>query len=1024
MFSNANNDESLVDFPVLVHLTAANFDFSEAQSAGQDVRFVDGDNLSTLSYEIEDWSATEQLANIWVKIPQIDASSNNDFIYMYWGNSAAPDKQNGAGTWNKGYVAVYHMNDAKDPLKVTDSTGNGNNGTKSGPGTPQQVDAKVGKGQGFDGTDSYIDCGNGPTLSFGNGAFTIEALVDQSPGIAAKAVLSKAERYYAQGYNLWISNSGDNVGTVEGNGASTYANVEQGSLLGSWHSIGIEKSSQLLKIVDGVLTSPGTDLGDLGSVDSTRPLYLGRVSDDAGLSRFQGTIDEVRLSNVARSAKWIKASYLTEIDAFLSFAESMDRDGPFTVSSEAASRILTNSAILNGRLPSLGENGSVRVYFKYGTDPNTLDSATTPQVLSSPGGFSQSIAGLAVNTAYYFQAVAEGPTAVGAATLSFRTPVIDSDYYQAFLNGDGTLRFVNSKNGLVILDNSPASHLDYGSVATPNRPAADPKSQVTTSGDTVVVTSSDDSNAGATISNKYELNIHSPNIKYTVTISYKRDVTVAQERLSFVVPTKAASVMTRDLRLNAFDTTKEYYSDLYTPKVVKFDNGLSFLGNDSMQSMSLRSHDATSSEVSFYADYSLNHPHEYFIKDGNLATVDLSAQNGLAGQSHSAYVTFSIDPGTVLRSLVKTRQPNGYDAVSVFTNHPDDETVPTLNAVAYGTEDTSSPVYGTKGIMGRGFGWTKGVFVSGLPGADLDDPTFKALTDKMYKAGAEIVGHSITPVTDSRAVVSDGLKTLSQYGAKDWIDHGVSYLNYEDLASQGARKGDENYILDIMDANDYYLAWAYVDIPLVLDKPNILHPVFTDWVTPFFFYNSNVDDNTADNKKIYLWSTISTVRVADLVFTPANIDDLISERGVSVAHDYVAYPLDENHTWYTNPSTHKKEILPAFDNELAYMQSKREAGLLWTPTMRAFADYLLLLSGVSIATNANGTYVVTNSNTVSISGLTLLAEADVASVTVDGRTLTTFGGSIGSKEIVIPSIEAGRSVTVAVSYSTAPGTGR
>ena len=178
-----------------------------------------------------------------------------------------------------------------------------------------------------------------------------------------------------------------------------------------------------------------------------------------------------------------------------------------------------------------------------------------------------------------------------------------------------------------------------------------------------------------------------------------------------------------------------------------------------------------------------------------------------------------------------------------------------------------------------------------------------------------------------------------------------------------------------------------------------------------------MDDNVNDDKKIYAWTTISTLTIADLVYIPEHIDNLISERGVSINHDYLAIiDVNENHTWYTNPVTNNKEIYPEFDNELAYMQSQREAGLLWTPTMATFGDYLLLLANVYIITNADGTYTVTNNNDKAINGLSLLAEADIASVTIDGEQLVTFGGNLGSKEIVIPSLDAGHSVTISVSY--------
>ena len=47
------------------------------------------------------------------------------------------------------------------------------------------------------------------------------------------------------------------------------------------------------------------------------PFRIGRVSDDTGYLR--GTLDEVRIYNVARSSAWIKASYNSGNDSLLSY---------------------------------------------------------------------------------------------------------------------------------------------------------------------------------------------------------------------------------------------------------------------------------------------------------------------------------------------------------------------------------------------------------------------------------------------------------------------------------------------------------------------------------------------------------------------------------------------------------------------------------------------------------------------------------------------------------------------------------
>ena len=67
-------NDTLVDFPVLVVLNSSRIDYSKTQDAGQDLRFYDADGTTKLAHEIEQWN---ELGNsyVWVKVPQIDASS-------------------------------------------------------------------------------------------------------------------------------------------------------------------------------------------------------------------------------------------------------------------------------------------------------------------------------------------------------------------------------------------------------------------------------------------------------------------------------------------------------------------------------------------------------------------------------------------------------------------------------------------------------------------------------------------------------------------------------------------------------------------------------------------------------------------------------------------------------------------------------------------------------------------------------------------------------------------------------------
>jgi len=95
---NTGNSNALSNYQQKVVLSISNFDFSKANSDGSDIRFLDNDDSTPLSYWIEGWDSSGQTATIWVKVPSIPASSNYT-IYMYFGNASATSESNGDNTF-------------------------------------------------------------------------------------------------------------------------------------------------------------------------------------------------------------------------------------------------------------------------------------------------------------------------------------------------------------------------------------------------------------------------------------------------------------------------------------------------------------------------------------------------------------------------------------------------------------------------------------------------------------------------------------------------------------------------------------------------------------------------------------------------------------------------------------------------------------------------------------------------------------------------------------------------------------
>ncbi len=149
-FDNSGQSENLVDFPVLIKLTTVNFDFSDANSDGSDIRFTDSDGVTLLDYDIEEWdSDLSQPKDIYVKVPQIDAGSTTDSIYIYYGNSGASSAEDPAAVWGEMTRWYFDENEIVSGTTITDESSNDTDLTTVNGAASE--DAKVGPGLSFAG---------------------------------------------------------------------------------------------------------------------------------------------------------------------------------------------------------------------------------------------------------------------------------------------------------------------------------------------------------------------------------------------------------------------------------------------------------------------------------------------------------------------------------------------------------------------------------------------------------------------------------------------------------------------------------------------------------------------------------------------------------------------------------------------------------------------------------------------------------------------------------------------------------
>ena len=278
-------DAVVTDFPTLVRLDRAFFDFKQAQPRGEDLRISDADG-ATLPHEIEHWDPQSGAASVWVRVPSIRGDARQP-LRLHWGNAAAKSASDGSKVFaaDNGFVSVLHL----DP-SLRDTVGAvtpDDRGTQSAPGM-------IGEGRRFDGRTG-IQCGEAiESFPKGAGASSTEAWFRAEHANTTVLAWGKEQRPGKVMLNLL---SPPRVAIQ-----CYFADVEAESplALGEWtHVVHTYAQDDSRVYVNGVLQGASTPRLDIPGV----------VRFDLGGwhgSGFTGELDEVRISAVVRSPAWVR----------------------------------------------------------------------------------------------------------------------------------------------------------------------------------------------------------------------------------------------------------------------------------------------------------------------------------------------------------------------------------------------------------------------------------------------------------------------------------------------------------------------------------------------------------------------------------------------------------------------------------------------------------------------------------------------------------------------------------------------
>lgn len=298
------------NFPILINVTDSDLRTlanggKVLNANGYDIVFTDSDGNTLLDHQIEKYTASSGLFVAWVKIPSLPHNSNK-VIYMYFGKTGVTTNPSNNNVWDSGYKAVWHFNNS-----INDYSGNSNNGTNSG--STNNNSGKIAEARSFNGSNQFITVANSSSLNITGNAITMSAWVKvpqnaQDAPFVVKGTTMNEEQYMMgiqNGSNRFLNRRITTSGGHFRYDANTLPNDTWAYVVTVYD--GAKASNpRLFTYINGSLVASENANGTINS--NSGQLHIGKRlgSDNRYL---QGSIDELRLSNIVRSADWICTEY-------------------------------------------------------------------------------------------------------------------------------------------------------------------------------------------------------------------------------------------------------------------------------------------------------------------------------------------------------------------------------------------------------------------------------------------------------------------------------------------------------------------------------------------------------------------------------------------------------------------------------------------------------------------------------------------------------------------------------------------
>lgn len=304
--------ETLSNFPVYVSGSILpDVLFDSALANGYDILFTEADGITQIPYERVHWVPASNGAELHFRATSISHTSDTEF-YIYFGNpNQITDMQDADAVWSNSFVAVYHLGESAAGTGTADtyidSLGIAHGDDYVDPGNKLGYLYPDG-GEYFDSGD-YIVCGTSSNIDLSGNNFTISLWIKGPPSTSKDIIGSKGG---VAGAGFTISQGANRIFCGYGAGTNgRYANIDQAD---EWMHFAFTRAG-LVQVVPYANGSPSA--GSAFGVSSTETGTNNTAMNINGRGNYNAkaddiSLDEIRISNTARSAGWIAAEYANQ----------------------------------------------------------------------------------------------------------------------------------------------------------------------------------------------------------------------------------------------------------------------------------------------------------------------------------------------------------------------------------------------------------------------------------------------------------------------------------------------------------------------------------------------------------------------------------------------------------------------------------------------------------------------------------------------------------------------------------------